>query len=160
MACGEFVLESQRVQTRQPRGLFEGEPIICEQIQSEDRTGLRFGQAGGADQFVVENQLHGVEDVRECYCWPSLIHAFPTMTENQIADARATYASMVITGTSVSEEEAMEIAERFYASDVPERVAALRTHPEMSYEEARFPDGLARFVPGTRLNLPPRISPG
>ena len=57
------------------------------------------------------------------------------MTENQIADARATYASMVITGTSLSEEEAMEIAERFYASGEPERITALRTHPEMSYEE-------------------------
>ena len=57
------------------------------------------------------------------------------MTENQRADARAAYASMVITGTSLSEEEAMKIAERFYASGEPERIAALRTHPEMSYEE-------------------------
>lgn len=57
------------------------------------------------------------------------------LTPSQLADARATYASMVITGTSLSEEEAMEIAERFYASDVPERIAALRTHPEMRYEE-------------------------
>ena len=57
------------------------------------------------------------------------------LTPSQLADARATYASMVITGTSLSEEEAMEIAERFYASDEPERIAALRTHPDMSYEE-------------------------
>ncbi len=41
------------------------------------------------------------------------------LTPSQLADARATYASMVITGTSLSEEEAMEIAERFYASGEP-----------------------------------------
>lgn len=57
------------------------------------------------------------------------------LTPSQLDDARATYASMVISGTSLSEAEAMEIAERFYASGEPERIAALRTHPEMSYEE-------------------------
>lgn len=57
------------------------------------------------------------------------------LTPFQLAEARATYASMVITGTSLSEDEAMEIATRFYASDVLERIAAMPTHPEMSYEE-------------------------
>ena len=57
------------------------------------------------------------------------------LTPSQLADARVTYASMVITGTCLSEAEAMEIAERFYASGEPERIAALPTHPEMSYEE-------------------------
>ena len=60
---------------------------------------------------------------------------FPMLTPSQIADARATYANMVITGTSLSEDEAMEIAARFYASGEPERIAALRTYPEMRYEE-------------------------
>lgn len=57
------------------------------------------------------------------------------LTSSQLANARATYTSMVITGTSLTEAEAMEIAEKFYASDEPERLAALRTHPDMSYEE-------------------------
>ncbi len=57
------------------------------------------------------------------------------LTPTQLADARATYASMVITGTSLSEAEAMEIAEQFYASGEPERIAAMPTHPDMSYEE-------------------------
>ena len=57
------------------------------------------------------------------------------LTPIQLAYARETYASMVITGTSLTEAEAMEIAEEFYASDVPERMAKLRTHPDMSYEE-------------------------
>ncbi len=59
------------------------------------------------------------------------------LTPRQLADARATYASMVITGTSLTEAEAMEIAEEFYASDEPARLSALRTHPEMSYEELK-----------------------
>ena len=57
------------------------------------------------------------------------------LTPLQLADARAAYASMVITGTCLSGAEAMEIAARFYASGEPERIAALPTHPEMSYEE-------------------------
>ncbi len=57
------------------------------------------------------------------------------LTPSQLTDARATYASMVITGTSLSEAEAMEIAERFYASGEPGRIAALPTCPSMSYEQ-------------------------
>ena len=59
----------------------------------------------------------------------------PTLTTAQLDDARDAYASAAIEGTSLSEAEAMELAAEFYASDVPERVAALPTHPEMSYEE-------------------------
>lgn len=61
----------------------------------------------------------------------------PTLTTVQLDDARDAYASAVIEGTSLSEAEAMEIAEQFYASDVPERVAALPTHPDMSFEELK-----------------------
>ena len=59
----------------------------------------------------------------------------PTLTADQSARAQATYASMVIEGTGLSEDAATEIAAEFYASGEPERIAAMPTHPEMSYEE-------------------------
>jgi hypothetical protein len=59
----------------------------------------------------------------------------PTLTAAQLDDARDAHASAAIEGTNLSEAEAMEIAAEFYASGIPERVAALPTHPEMSYEE-------------------------
>ncbi len=59
------------------------------------------------------------------------------LTPLQLADARDTYASMVITGTSLTEAEAMEIAEEFYASGELERIAAMPTHPDMSFEELK-----------------------
>ena len=60
-----------------------------------------------------------------------------TLTETQSARARATYASMVIEGTSLSEAEATEIAAEFYSSGEPERIAAMPTHPDMSFEELK-----------------------
>ena len=57
------------------------------------------------------------------------------LTPSQLDDVRAAYASMLITGTSLSEAEAMEIATQFYASDVPERIAALPPVAGLSYEQ-------------------------
>lgn len=57
------------------------------------------------------------------------------LTPSQLTDARDAYASMVITGTSLSEAEAMEIAAEFYASGEPERIAALPPVAGLSYEQ-------------------------
>ena len=59
----------------------------------------------------------------------------PMLTPSQLDDVRAAYASMLITGTSLSEAEAMEIATQFYASGEPERIAALPPVAGLSYEQ-------------------------
>ncbi|HEY0791023.1 MAG TPA: hypothetical protein VGD78_08155 [Chthoniobacterales bacterium] len=58
-----------------------------------------------------------------------------TLTSVQRDDARDAHASAVIEGTSLSEAQAMEIAAEVYASGEPERIAALPTRSDMSYEQ-------------------------
>lgn len=76
------------------------------------------------------------------------------LTPTQLAAARATYASTVITGTNLNEAEAMAIAEEFYASGEPERIAAMPTHPDMSYEELRAEFQRAGLLKGPTAHKP------
>ncbi len=67
---------------------------------------------------------------------PADILTYPeTLTCVQLDSARTTYASMVIEGTSLSEARAMEIAGEFFASDLPDRIAAVPTRAGMTYDE-------------------------
>ena len=59
----------------------------------------------------------------------------PPLTDFQLTEVRAVYASLAIEGTSLSETEFLDIAREFYASGVPERIVAMPTHPDITYEE-------------------------
>ena len=59
----------------------------------------------------------------------------PTLTAVQMDDMRDAHASAVIEGTSLSEGQALKIAADLHASGEPDRIAALPTRPDMSYEQ-------------------------
>lgn len=59
------------------------------------------------------------------------------LTDEQVTRMRAVQASMAIEGHEVSDEQARAWTEACLASGQPEKVAALRIEPGMSYEAMR-----------------------